>query len=37
MGVLDPLKVTSSALMTCSEFFRFNPNYINICRPKITS
>ena len=27
-GVVDPLKGPSSASMTCSENFRFNPNYV---------
>ena len=37
MGVVDPLKGKSSALMTFSENFRFNPNYIDRYRTKIIS
>ena len=35
MSVLDPLKGPSSASMTCLTNFKFNPNYVNISRPKI--
>ena len=35
VGVIDLLKGPSSTLMTCSESFRFNPNYVNRYRPKI--
>ena len=35
MGFVDPLKGPSYALMTCSEDFIFNPNYVNRYRPKI--
>ena len=37
MGVVDPLKGPSSALMPCSENLRFNPNSVNIYYPKIIS
>ena len=37
MGVVYPLKGPSSALMTLSEIFKFNPNYVNIYCPKIIS
>ena len=35
MGAVDPLKVPSSAPITCSEKLRYNPNYVNISLPKI--
>ena len=37
MGVVNPFKVPSSALIQCSKNFRFNPNYVNIFIPKIMS
>ena len=37
MVVVDPLKGPSSALIMCSENFKFNQNYVNISRPKIIS
>ena len=33
MGVVDPLRGPSSASMTCSDRFKFNPNYVNISCP----
>ena len=35
MGVVEPLKGPSSALMTCLDNFRFNPDYVNRSCPKI--
>ena len=29
MGFVDPFKNTSSALMTCSDHFKFKPNSVN--------
>ena len=37
MGVVDPFNIPSSDLVTCSDNFRFNPNYVNISLPKIIS
>ena len=37
MVAVDPLKGPSSDLMTCSENFRFNHNYVNRSLPKIIS
>ena len=34
MGVVDPLKDPSSAPMTWSDNFKFNPNYVNRSCPK---
>ena len=35
MGVVDPLKGPSYALVACSEKFRLNHNSVNIYLPKI--
>ena len=35
MGSDNPFKYPSSASMTCSEMFRFNPNDVNRYLPKI--
>ena len=35
IGSVDPIKGPSSASMTCSENFRFNPNSVHISLPKI--
>ena len=37
MVTVDPIKGPSSALMMCSETFKFNPNYVNSSLPKIIS
>ena len=37
MGVVDPIKCPSFASLTCSEDFRFNPNYIHRSHPMIIS
>ena len=37
MGVVAPIKGPSSALMTCSGNFIFDPNYVNRYHPKIIS
>ena len=35
MGSIDPLKGPSSASMTWSENYIFNPKFVNISMPKI--
>ena len=35
MCVVDPLKFPSSALMTSSDSFKFNPSYVNRSCPNI--
>ena len=37
MGDVNPFKGISPARMTCSYFFRFNTNAVNISLPKIIS
>ena len=37
MSAVDPLKVPSSVLITCSDHFEFNPNYVNTSLPNIIS
>ena len=37
MGAVDSIKGPSSALMTCSDNFKFNPNSVNRYIPKIIS
>ena len=37
MYVVYPLKFPSYALMTCSESFKFNPNFLNRSCPQIIS